>query len=575
MLQAATGKLFTYEVSNVNLLRGVLYTNMALYMDDGVSTVFGKFYGASSGRKPNTLYCEITEHIESTADGPGVLVSNNINVYIDDFADVISFGLGVICTPDAGLAQRLLNENFRPGSVAPQKLVSKIYEDNVFIKKEEFDDLAEFCTNLLGLTRKQYLVAIKAIRTYVTALHRMGDNLDLAYTLLVMSIEALIADAPTNSTNWSDVEKIKRTSLESVFERIDPDAAEEIKRIIIEREHHALSKKFNSFIESNIPDDFFSTRAATQTNPVGKADLHDALPNLYVTRSKYVHELKALPREFYHFQGAGEVAFFDCKLMLTFQGLTRLARDVIKEFIRKQDKLEAEPTEYFRENPNIAFYKLGPTTWINNPHGVTSENINHYYSGFLEILDRFLRGYPNAVFYDMRAVIEHAFTKKGKMSEEQRTSLISLTFLFEAYVGKNKSANVKISKQDKKLLESASTQMLIYYMAVGIDTNWDVLVHEHHLSNYYTARLKPNGLRLPLAMEACLGIAFSEKLRLTGEHERAISTLAETADNYPSIKIIRDIVQNYSPDTSLSWIGFIYPRTIQEIPRATLECNGL
>ncbi|KIK82982.1 hypothetical protein [Pseudomonas sp. W15Feb9B] len=577
MLQASTGKLFTNPTGHTNLLRGVLYTNMDVYGEESIETAFGKIYATSMRRRPNVMSCEIVEHIEYHGTGPGILVSNSIDVYLGDFSDVISFAMNVICTPDVELANRLLNETPRPGLTSPKKIVRRIYDSNIHVAREEFRDLEKFSSELLGLPRQKYLKVIKAIRTYVTAIHRLSENLDLAYTLLVMAIEALVKDVGEYTSTWEDVEERKRQRLEKAIEGLDKDVRAEIQAAIVESEHLSLTKKFKHFILSNLPPDYFGANAALQESPIGKADLIDALANLYNTRSKYVHELKALPKEFHHIAGAGagEIALIDDKLLLTMQGLTRLVRSVIKEYVNKQEKIDREPCDYDIENPNLARMRMCPSTWISRVDGLGKDSFSFYFINYVELLDGYLGSYPNGKLYDVREVIEIGFSMKSKLSIDQRTSLVALASLFFCFVPEQFRPNIKISKQDHKISDAPSIQILILKTITGTDTDWSCSQHEEIFKKYYSTRFKPSGFRVTKKLEAGLGLAFAEKLRKSGEHERALAQLRSTADNVPSMKIIRELSDNYDPVSDINWLSIIYPNLVRTAPISTLECNGL
>ncbi|MHC5133437.1 hypothetical protein ACYSTU_20105 [Pseudomonas glycinis] len=577
MLQASTGKLFTNPTGHTNLLRGVLYTNMDIYGEESINTAFGKIFTTTMQRRPNVISCEIVEHIEGAGDRPGILHSNNMDVYLGDFSDVIAFALNIICTPDVELANRLISDSPRPGLTSPKKLVKRIYDSNVHIARNELNELEVFSSELLGLNREKYLKVIKAIRTYVTAIHRLSENIDLAYTLLVMAIEALVQDASGYTSSWKDVEEKKRKRLEKVLDGLDIGVCEEIKAAIVESEHLSLAKKFNHFILNNLPLDYFSDDAALQASPIGRTDLIDALSNLYSTRSKYVHELKALPREFNHMAGTGEreVAFIDDKLILTMQGLTRLVRSVIKEFVRKQEKIDREPCDYNMENPNIARMRMCPSTWIGRIDGLNKNSFSFYFINFVELIDSYLNSYPDGKLYDVRGVIEIGFSMKGKLSAAQRTSLVALTSLFYCFVSEKYRPNIKISKEDDKISDAPSIQIMILKAITGMDTDWSLSVHDKIFQSYYATRLKSTGFRVPKRLEAGLGLAFAEKLRQSGEHERAISQLRASADNFPSMSAIRELSESYDPDSPIDWHLMIYPNLLKSPPLSTLECNGL
>lgn len=575
MLQASTGKLFTNHISHSNLLRGVLYTNMTIHVESEIETVFGRIYPTSMQRQPNVISCEITENIEYFGTGPGILYSNTIDIYLGDFADILAFSLNTVCTPDVELANRLLNENPRPGSTPPKKLIKRLFEKDIHITSAEIDELKKFTTELHGLQRKHYLKAIKAIRTYITATHRLSENLDLAYTLLVMSIEALVQDSGAYTSQWSDVEEGKRTKLEAILGALDKETSENLKRVIVESEHLSLTKKFNHFILSHIPAAYFTHYADKEENPIGKADLESALSNLYGTRSKYVHELKALPREFSHFSGTGEITLIDEKPILTIQGLTRLARAVIKEFIRKQKKVEHEPCDYNIDNPNIARMKLCPSTWITRADGIGKDTCSMYFSGFVTLLDDFFYKYPAGTLYDVKNVIEKGFAIKENLSQAQRTSIVTLAALFNALIAERFRPIIELTKIDHKLSESPSIQVLIMAMVFGVDTGWHVTTQEREFKKYYKTRFKKTGFRLPHRLEAGLGLALAEKYRITGDHAMAIAQLNSTAENFPKINAIREYLKFHTAEKPISWMSLIYPNLVKKEPLAHLECDGL
>lgn len=575
MLQASTGKHFTLPERHSNLLRGTLYTNLNLYGEDGVETVFGKLLPSSMRRHPNVVSCEIIENIEHMGIGPGVLHSNGIDIYLSDFADIISFSLNVICTPDYDLASRLLSDQSRPGTPSPKKLLKRIYENSVYAQDNELEDLKSFASDLLGLRRKEYLLAIKAIRTYVTALHRLSENLDLAYTLLVMSIEALVQKFSEYESQWSDIEDAKRAPIEKILEEVDDDISSRIKFAIVNSEHRALSKKFKHFILANLPNNYFTDDADLQTHPIGRRDLESALQNLYKTRSKYVHELKALPKEFGRFSVETETSIIDDEILLSFQGLTRLARAVIKEFIAKQEKINHETCDYNLENPNLSRMKLCPSMWILNKEQANKDNFNTFLSGFITLTDKQYSEAPNGKLYDVRGIIEKGYTMKSELSAQQFRSVLALYVIFARLTNLQHLPKFDLTDKEYELINGPSAESLIAHAVLGQDTEWKVAEHERELESYYNKRFKKSGFRIPHKFEACLGLALAERFRVSGDFQRAAQQLHLTADNFPSIKEIRETSLNFVTDAPLNWLSIIYPNIVYKPPQETLECNGL
>jgi hypothetical protein len=88
---------------------------------------------------------------------------------------------------------------------------------------------------------------MKAIRTYVTGLHRVADDLELAYTLLVASIESLAQDFDGHEGSWNDFDETKRKKIDQALADADVATADRVRAALVEIEHLALSRRFRDF----------------------------------------------------------------------------------------------------------------------------------------------------------------------------------------------------------------------------------------------------------------------------------------------------------------------------------------
>lgn len=571
MLQAATGKLFTYGIDRINILRGVIYTNIWLLEGNQVETAIGSIQSLSSRSYPNALTCTITENIELTANGPGVLVSNCIDVYIQDFSDIVSFVLGVTCTPDIKMAERMLVEKSRIRRESESKILKRYFSPEITIRASELDELKAVAADLIALRRPQYLAAIKAIRSYTTAVYRSKDDLDLAYTLLIISLESLVQNFDSYQTSWPDLSESKRKPIDKVLAGLPTETAEAIKEAILSSEHVALSRRFKQFINSHVPSDYFGRLAESETRPVGKKDLEQALSNLYQTRSKYVHELVALPRNMHHGVDS-ETIVVDDKILFSFQGLLRLARTVILEFISRQEKIEKEPCNYTVDNPNIVFAKMCPSTWVGNVHGLNINNCTGYFNGFVDLIGGFYEEYPNGKIYDVREVIKIGLKQKG-LKLGQKRALLGMHFIFNRFVRPDQQSEVKISKNDLDAINAPSLESLITHVILGLDTEWDTKEHEKHYKAYYKQRLNKTGILLTNKIEACLALSLAERLRLSNKLQECLDQILVAADDYPSLKQIRSLFSDFDGEEPINWISLVFPNV--QKPRSTLECVGL
>ena len=164
MLQITSGKFFKKEPGRRDILRGIAYTN--LYPFAPVETVAGRLLPVNTSSNPNTLIYEMTELIEAEPSEGG-LVSHGVDPYLGDFAAIVSFALRAICTPSHDLASRLTSN--RPGvivGIRPSDYIQQVFDGLIVCKDEDAEYLRQFVANLIGLERKSYLAAIRAIRAY-------------------------------------------------------------------------------------------------------------------------------------------------------------------------------------------------------------------------------------------------------------------------------------------------------------------------------------------------------------------------------------------------------------------------
>ena len=206
MLQINTGKLFTRGVGRTNHLRGVLYTNGSMPFAD-IVTAAGSLRATGGGRRNRAIVYELEERLERAETGPGLIVSHLVDPYLRDFATVASFGLEILVSTDVGVIDRLTTQTATFSSYDPPRaFVARVFDEQIRITEEDGAALAAFVEELLALERGSFLAAMHAMRSYVAGLHRIADDLGLAYTLLVSVVESLAQRSDGYRTEWADVD---------------------------------------------------------------------------------------------------------------------------------------------------------------------------------------------------------------------------------------------------------------------------------------------------------------------------------------------------------------------------------
>jgi hypothetical protein len=325
----------------------------------------------------------MVERMESDAIAPGVLISHTVQPYQYDFAAIVSFYLRATCTPDFELCSRLLSGKRSMGvSTPPDKLVTRAFDKSIWIQPADCGLLVDFVAELIALERKSFRAAMRAIRTYVTGVHRITDDLELAHTLLVASIESLAQGFDGHVGKWSDYEDSRRKRIDDALSGADEELVARVRAAIMRNEHLALSRRFRDFAVSYLPDSYF--RESGRVSMLGRLDVRDALKEAYGLRSRYVHNLRDLPHLLDSDFNYVESIHHDHRTLLTLEGLSRLARTVIREFVARQPKVEKELYDDRLERHGVIQAQLAPQYWIGEATLLTPDKGRQWLEAFLQ-----------------------------------------------------------------------------------------------------------------------------------------------------------------------------------------------
>ena len=564
MLQIATGKLFTKPAGRENLLRGMLYTNAILARENAVETAAGRLLPSSSySIRPTVLVYEFTERMEGEEQGPGVLVSSTVDPYLQDYSVVVSFALNCACTPDVDLARRLTTgQRGLATRVAPQTLVRRFFDGEIWCKPDELKFLEEFVEKLIGLPRRTFLGAMRALRTYVNGMHRIADDLELAYTLLVASVESLAQDFDGHESDWDSFDERKRKAVDQALSGADEVIAQRVREALLRVEHVALARRFREFaVAHTTPAYFRQGPSAASGLLLGKSDLAEALGMAYQSRSKYVHQLRRLPDAVTLGHGHGETAIEDRTTHLTLQGLSRLMRSVIIEFVMRQPTVQHEPYNYRLERSGVVQVRMAPQYWVGGAEGDITKAGRDKLEGFLQQLASCLLREPDAVVTDLRPVLAAACEFVPRLEKRLRLPYLALHALFNMHVARQDFAEMPsaIETLIQEELGEPSSEALIAHALSGQTVSWSLEAHRAWLNTYLRRRAAANGLRLPRLFEAALALELAERLRGVGDMEGCRGVVALAVENHPGHSGLLGAEANLLPAVPISWRDIMLP----------------
>lgn len=574
MLQIATGKLFTRPVGRENLLRGMLYTNAILAREDAIETAAGRLLPSSSySIRPSVLVYEFIERMEGEEQGPGVLISSTVDPYLQDYSVVVSFALNCVCTPEVDLARRLTTgQRGLATRVAPQTVVRRFFDGEIWCKPDDLKFLENFVGKLIGLPRRTFLGVMRALRTYVNGMHRIADDLELAYTLLVASVESLAQDFDGHESDWDSYDERKRKAVDDALSGVDEVISQRVREALLRVEHVALARRFREFTVAHIPPRYFrETADAGSGLLLERSDLAEALGTAYQSRSKYVHQLRRLPDAVTLGHDLGETAIEDRATHLTLQGLSRLMRSVIVEFVMRQPSLQHEPYSYHLERSGVVQVRMAPQYWVGRAEGDITKAGRDKLEGFLQQLASCLLKEPGAVVTDLRPVLEVACEVVPRLEKRLRLPYLALHALFNMHVARQDSAEMPaaIEALIHKELGEPSSEALVAYALSGQTVTWPLEVHQTILHAYLRRRGAANGLRLPRLFEAALTLELAERLRCAGDMEGCCRVVALAVENHPGHSGLLAVETNLVPTVPISWRDAMLPAVEQKQQQST------
>ncbi|TDR39647.1 hypothetical protein DFR29_11535 [Tahibacter aquaticus] len=564
MLQIATGKLFTRAPIRTNKLRGVLYTNANLGYDvDRVETAIGCLLPSEAGiDRVKAVAYEFVEKIEAEENGRTVLISSTAAPYVLDFSAVVSFALNCMCSPDYGLVDRLTIG--RPGvstRVPPGKFLRRFFDREVYCQTSELDFLVAFTKQLIGLKRKQFLGSMRAIRTYVNAIHRLADDIELAYTLMVAAVESLAQEFDGHEPDWASYDDRKRRAVDKALEGTPEETAERVRNALLGVEHTSLGRRFREFCCAHTTPAFFREEALGVSNPLAKNDLQEGLKNAYTARSEYVHALKRLPHILAFGDLVGEQTVNDRSVFFTTSGLARLMRHTIITFVQRQITVEVEPYPYHLERDGIALLPLAAEYWVGNVGDGIADQGHKKLEGLLEQITEQLQNPDQPALTDMRAVLSSANEILRGITPNRRKPFLALHVLFNGLVPEQDRAERPnhVEAFIRTEFRPPSPEALFCHVILGQTPPWTLSEHGGAVDGYFKRRGKSNGFRAPRLLEAAAVLDLAERYRAAGQLEDCRREVARAVENHPGQPALLKLEEDPDGAGPISWRTLLLP----------------
>ncbi len=263
---------------------------------------------------------------------------------------------------------------------------------------------------------------------------------------MVSAIESLAQDFDGYSSTWEDVDVRKRVPIDEALECVESEVGLEVRAAILTTEHLALGRRYREFVLNHVDESYYRTGDALVGYAIAQCDLVEALRQAYFLRSKYVHQVLELPDELTLPHGHAEVSYVDRQPTLTFQGLARLTRHVIRSFIDQSTELDREIYDYRLERAGVVEMPLAPEYWVANPLGSASESRKRL-EGFIVQLAAIETRSEGAQLTDLRPVLLEIERLIPQASKNDLPAMAALHILFNINVPEEcRTPNARISQ---------------------------------------------------------------------------------------------------------------------------------
>ena len=553
-LQMASGKLFRSPPARINALRGVLYTNLEL--PEPIQTKAGKLTPANSPERYALVY-EMQEHIEHHPES-GALASRLIYPYLSDFAAVTAFGLNVVCTPDPDLKRRLIiGPPSSSTGAMPIQFVRTTFSERVYCQPHQAEWFAQFVGQLIDLGRKVFLDVLRAIRRFVAGMHRLGDDLSAAYTLLLSALEPLLPHLDVNPLTWADYPENRRQPIERALQNADEQTRQAVQEVLLKHEKYAIARRMRLFVDAHLDSSFFRGEAIEVDSPVGRSELQRCLGHAYVLRANYLHASKALPLGLTYLAqiDQAETLPVDRKTILTFEGLSRLVRHVILQFISRQESVASEPCDYSKEEPGIIKGELAPEHWLNTPGNFTAKDGQRRLFAFCGPLAVEMQTNEPPKIVDIRDLLIEAQHRFADMKPKDRRPFLFLFCLYNLKVVPDYRVydHYGIVQFCEKELTLPTIEAMLFALLIQRAPQWPLDKHEKILRSYFNGKSRDEGIRINNLFEVGMILELGERYRVRGDTDKAKDLIRFAVENHPGNQSLMRFELGFDPSKRIKW----------------------
>lgn len=517
--------------------RHVLWTNCSFLRATTIPLPVGELAPSTGARGVGTVTITVREQLEAERDGQeSSLIATSGEEIIDDLAAVLSFALNAVFHRSGDLVQRLVPAEMQGGQTAASGLFNETFDPHRYVPEEQIDDVRRFMTSLLALRREHYEAAMRAIRRVVRAMQRAAEDQTTAYVDMVAALESLSAYSDTPAAGFDGLEDRKQRLIDEALKDADPSLADRVREAVVEADRPGIRRRFVGFVLGSVEPSFFRDEAVGVRQPIRRADLERAVKAAYDIRSTSVHRLQELAAET---QALGRrvdtVTDRRGDVVLTLEGLARLARHVVRDFVRRAPKGVDSDFDWRLHVPGLLHMQPAPQYWVWQADGFDHRSVGRYFTGFVEHLLDLLRD-PSQPIADMEKILVRIERLvPGTHDGSARAMMMGIYALWHARTNPilHRPDAAQFLERHGSMLERPGLAAYVFALLVGNHPSWSAEMWSALAESRRKERRQRSHLELPAGVDVVLQLMAAEALLDDGQLEAAATVAAAAAEEAP------------------------------------------
>ena len=241
---------------------------------------------------------------------------------------------------------------------------------------------------------------------------------------------------------------------------------------------------------------------------LGQSTLEEAVKSAYDLRSRHIHDLRELPDILKMDLQHRELVRVDRAATLTFQGMARLARHVIAEFVVQGPKLTTENYDYSAERAGVVKVPLAPEYWVGRVEDLKASAGRDRLEGFLIQVAGLPKDGSQPTVTDLRDMLKQVGKLLPRANEDQRRPFLALNILFNELTILDVATDEYGDVRSRYAAEfsAPSLEAMLVHLLLGTVPEWPLAAHDEVHDRYLKEQGKPRSLRVPQSLRA--GLVF-------------------------------------------------------------------